>query len=96
MFKQYTFFLGGCFAQSIRYSHPINAFFQIYLLLVQKNYGGKFNGEKVAEQIIHDILCDMFTDCCANLKLCCIIMINTSYCVKSHWNRLKSTLLIKF
>ena len=69
---------------------------QIYLLLVQKNYGGKFNGEKIAEQIIHDILYDMFTDCCVNLKLCCIIMINTSYCVKSHWNRLKSTLLIKF
>ena len=31
---------------------------QIGLLLLQKNFGGKFGAEKV-EQIIHNILCDI-------------------------------------
>ena len=75
---------------------------QIYLLLLQRNYGGKFSAEEV-EQIIHNILCDLLlavqvSSTLINIKpkLCFINMINTSYCDKSHWNGVKLSLLAKF
>ena len=36
---------------------------QICLLLLQKNFAGKLSAEKV-EQIIHNILRDLFDECC--------------------------------
>ena len=76
---------------------------QIYLLLLQKIYGGKFSAEKV-EQIIHNILCDLLltvvqvssTLINTKPKLRFINMINARYCGKSHWNGVKSSLLAKF
>ena len=58
---------------------------QICLLLLQKNFGGKFSAEKV-EQIIHNILCDLLltgvqvSSTLINIKpkLCLINMINMS------------------
>ena len=72
-------------------------------LVATKNYGGKFSAEK-NEQIIHNIFCDLYWLLCKfqvhwtilNLKLCFINMINKSYCDKSHWNGVKSSLLTKF
>ena len=72
---------------------------QIYLLLFQKNYGGRFSAEKV-EQIIHNILCDLLL---TTLQVSSILInikptlyFNTSYCGKSHWNGVKSSRLTKF
>ena len=55
---------------------------QICLLLLQKNFGGKFSAEKV-EQIIHNILCVLLLNVVQvastliniKTKLCCINMI---------------------
>ena len=80
--------------------------FRFVFCCYKKNYGGKFSAEKV-EYIcfsIHNILCDLLltvvhiSSTLINIKskLCFINMINTSYCGKSHWNDVKSSLLTKF
>ena len=76
-------------------------------LAIQKNYFGKFSAEKKMNKSclsIHNILFDLSlidvqvssTLISIKLTLCFINMINMSYCGKSHWNEVKSTLLTKF
>ena len=72
---------------------------------IQKNYFGKFSAEKWTNHFWVSItyystywLTCKISSTLINIKptLCFINMINMSYCGKSHWNEVKSTLLTKF